>query len=177
MADITYCASDCPFRDCERHKSKISDAAIRGKEYISVSDFAPTCRRYIAHVVGKVATNADLIDRRALLEHIKDVPTWSQVLGEGYRPNKYPAGMYDPGDIISSVENAPSIDAVPVRRGKWIPEKDTHKCSKCGFGMFMNMGYYFMDGECIFSGGETFMHKYCPNCGAKMDGGEDDAAD
>ena len=123
MADITYCASDCPFRDCERHKSKISDAAIRGKEYISVSDFAPTCRRYIAHVVGKVATNADLIDRQALLEHIKDVPTWSQVLGEGYRPNKYPAGMYDPGDIISSVENAPSIDAVPVRRGTGLADR------------------------------------------------------
>ena len=54
MADITYCASYCPFKDCERHKSKISKAAREGKEYVSIADFAPTCRRYIASVVEEV---------------------------------------------------------------------------------------------------------------------------
>ena len=77
-------------------------------------------------------------------------------------------GIYPPG-VRHAIENAPAIDAIPVVHGKWIPEDAIHKCTECGFGMFMNMGYYFMDGECIFSGGETFMHNYCPNCGAKMD--------
>lgn len=54
MADITYCTSECPFKDCERHKSKISQAARDGKGWVSVADFAPTCRRYIARVVEEV---------------------------------------------------------------------------------------------------------------------------
>lgn len=58
MADITYCASDCPFKDCERHKSKASKAAIEGRGYVSIADFAPVCRRYIDHVVEEVSKNA-----------------------------------------------------------------------------------------------------------------------
>ena len=54
MADITYCTSDCPFEDCERHESKIAEAAGNGQKYISIADFAPTCRRYIAMVVEEV---------------------------------------------------------------------------------------------------------------------------
>lgn len=57
MADITYCVSDCPFKDCERHKSKASKAAIEGRGYVSVADFAPICRRYIARVADEVANN------------------------------------------------------------------------------------------------------------------------
>ena len=57
------------------------------------------------------------------------------------------------------VENAPTIDAEPVRHAEWtdtgIEELDLiysgYKCSQCGF---------------ILCGDHT---KYCPGCGSKMD--------
>lgn len=55
MADITYCISPCPFKDCFRHYSanwkSITDS---GKKYVSVADYAPTCRRYISYIVEEV---------------------------------------------------------------------------------------------------------------------------
>ena len=68
--------------------------------------------------------------------------------------------------------DAPTVDAVEVVHGKW---EDAHeiksfrhtnipvvKCSKCEC--------YFCD---IINNHHWFYH-YCPNCGAKMDGGNED---
>jgi len=54
----------------------------------------------------------------------------------------------------------PTVDAVPVKHGKWIyhiddlfPSESTQECSVCH------------EHECI-----TLCHEnYCPNCGARMD--------
>ena len=48
----------------------------------------------------------------------------------------------------------PTIDAVPVKHGKWTHYKDEHTCSKCG--------------ETV-TGGWDEDYDYCPNCGARMD--------
>ena len=67
---------------------------------------------------------------------------------------------------INCIKNAPTIDAEPVRHGRWIQSKIVpayHYCSLCKVTHKMEMScnvYVFM--------------KYCPNCGAKMDGGKDD---
>lgn len=54
------------------------------------------------------------------------------------------------------IENAPTIDAEPVRHGKWIYTGFLEvKCNNCG--------NVFHELEDI---------NYCPNCGAKMDGVE-----
>lgn len=54
MADITYCYNpDCPFKKCERHFSKISDAACNGKDYISVANYGGVCRKYISYLVDE----------------------------------------------------------------------------------------------------------------------------
>lgn len=56
MADITYCCyAECPFKDCERHLSKVTESGRA--QAVWMADFAPTCRRYIAHVVEEVADN------------------------------------------------------------------------------------------------------------------------
>ena len=60
------------------------------------------------------------------------------------------------------VEAAPTVDAVEVVHGRWIEqEKYTfgtmYDCSICGTRILDN--------------GHPW--NYCPNCGAKMDGGED----
>ena len=62
---------------------------------------------------------AEYIEREALIAHIKDLPTWWADAGGVYgRSMKYPEGMFDCEDVISSVENAPAADVAPVVRCK-----------------------------------------------------------
>lgn len=106
----------------------------------------------------------EYIDREALIAHIKDLPTWWADAGGVYgRSMKYPEGMFDCEDVISSVENAPPADVAPVVHGRWISKNHhgyewTFVCSNCDYVD----GYPFND-----------RHNYCPNCGAKMDERED----
>ena len=67
-------------------------------------------------------------------------------------------------DVTNSIRNAPTIDAEPVRHGRWIRRKSCHtqtgfvdKCSVCQ-NMLVHLGC---------------KANYCPNCGAKMDGEAD----
>lgn len=58
-----------------------------------------------------------------------------------------------------------AADVAPVRHGRWIGyDGDSWKCSICGeedcYAYDLNVN--------------RFTDKYCPNCGAKMDGGDDD---
>ena len=57
----------------------------------------------------------------------------------------------------------PTVDAEPVRRGKWKQWDDygfdeTYKCTACG------ESFVLIEGTPITNG-----YKYCPNCGARMD--------
>ena len=67
-----------------------------------------------------------------------------------------------------SLADMPAADVAPVRHGRWV---DNH-CTACGM---MPMGDEMWE-ICDFEPPrfEKFMD-YCPNCGAKMDGGVDDA--
>ena len=62
--------------------------------------------------------------------------------------------------FASAIINAPAADVAPVFHGRWIwrnkwePFEFKYECSICH------------DGSDLES-------KYCPNCGAKMDGGAD----
>lgn len=70
----------------------------------------------------------------------------------------------DIGDAWGIVENAPAADVVEVRHGTWIADDDCGdivlSCSLCD-------EHYWTSAE------EAEKHKpnYCPNCGARMDGG------
>lgn len=67
-------------------------------------------------------------------------------------------------DVADDLRQMPTIDAVPVKHGKWVEhgepnssgeyEKWFDKCSVCG-----------EVGLCEY--------RYCPNCGAQMDGEKD----
>lgn len=96
----------------------------------------------------------ELIDRDKLLE-------------KAYFHGKLP----DPGNLypygkeavdVDDIESAPTIDAVPVVHGQWervIPSKSAAKWStKVSCSICHRQGYTY--------------HKYCPNCGACMDGGK-----
>ena len=56
-----------------------------------------------------------LIDANALLEHIKDLPTWWADGGGIYgQAMKYPEGMFDVDDVVASIENAPTLTPPPI---------------------------------------------------------------
>lgn len=63
-------------------------------------------------------------------------------------------------DVTNSIRNAPTINAEPVRHGRWEDlcrgKMRVCSCCRCGFDNTCNA----IDDEWLF----------CPNCGAKMDG-------
>ena len=84
-----------------------------------------------------------LIDADALIrEDGNDITNWDK-----------PCAVY-----ISSIENAPTVDAVEVVHGRWFDYDNDpmwQECSACGYRI-----QYSYSKDC----------NYCPNCGAKMDG-------
>lgn len=69
---------------------------------------------------------------------------------------------------MSAIDSLPAADVVEVRHERWDLAKDPFgagyvKCSRCGY---KHCPEYYPDGSAI-------MHLFCPSCGAKMDGGQD----
>ena len=67
--------------------------------------------------------------------------------------------------MVSFPEYTPSADVAPMVHGRWETNSDRPdsliwSVCKCGFDMWKHDP-----------------HNYCPNCGAKMDGGKNDAID
>lgn len=60
-------------------------------------------------------------------------------------------------DVVDLIDAQPTIDAEPVRHGKWIGYAGTigNECSVCGKWLDVLQG--------------TAEMNYCPNCGARMD--------
>lgn len=106
----------------------------------------------------------EYIERDALIEHIKDLPTWWADGGGVYEGinMKYPDGMFDCDDVVSSIENAPAADVVPVVHGRWLgkPGLFQGKCSICGYMTYDKTADWV-----------RAYWPYCPNCGNPMDGG------
>ena len=93
---------------------------------------------------------ADYIDRDALLADIEELSVWW-------------GDACDLSDVVSNIESAPAADVAPVKHGQWKQVSKANravKCTACGF---------------TTDSARARMYRYCPDCGAKMDGGKDDA--
>lgn len=67
--------------------------------------------------------------------------------------------LLDDYTVIELIDNAPTIDAVPVVHGEWIVHNPDNPLT--------------IYGECPFCHEEVGRKwNYCPNCGTKMDGDE-----
>ena len=75
--------------------------------------------------------------------------------------------------IEEFIDNAPTIDAEPVRHGRWIMDDiGRHRCSICSERLpFIHCYSEETYDEWYEEIEETL---YCSHCGAKMDGGKDD---
>ena len=104
----------------------------------------------------KTASEKRLIDANAFLEDILTVGIGKTIV------------EYSESDIGYMIRKRPTVDAVEVVHGRW---KEMHyeggildgtnfeRCSICGY-------------ERVFDDPALkTVFKYCPNCGAKMDGG------
>ena len=102
-----------------------------------------------------------LIDANALkksIEELKRSPWFNSVLNLSWH-----AGIKEAVEVVERlcIDKAPTIDAVPVRHGKWIHRGcGIFACSKCGKDVGLNV----YTGE---KASERF--RFCPNCGARMD--------
>lgn len=65
-----------------------------------------------------------------------------------------------PCDAVRLLRSIPAVDAVPVVHGSWIP-KET----------MINHPFAFNRYCSVCKSDANMMTPYCPNCGAKMDGG------
>lgn len=108
---------------------------------------------------------AEFISREATIKRIKEVYCVGCNSYHGVR-----CRACGTGDAIDLIEDAPAADVAPVRHGRWVdrivdeneviqPWMKRYYCSEC------------------LEGGNQSWFKFCPHCGAKMDGGDSDEVD
>lgn len=80
-----------------------------------------------------------------------------------YEIGEAPCRACDVDDLKMELDEAPTIEAEPIRHGKWMDEAEDwrhqiewFKCSLCDFPT-------------------STAYQYCPNCGARMDEVNDDS--
>lgn len=103
---------------------------------------------------------AEYIKREATIKAIVD----SRNRYYNSASNQYLVGRCDGLDIAAGLLRvAPAADVAPVVHGRWVSKNEwTFVCSNCDY-----VDAYPFDDR----------YNYCPNCGAKMDGGDNDATD
>lgn len=103
---------------------------------------------------------ARLIDADIALENIDG---WLDTVGTALIGR----GLSYYAELQGCIEDAPTVDAVPVVHGRWItweeagndiPSPHRHECSVCH------------DAAQVLINGIELLSDYCPNCGAIMDG-------
>ena len=72
-------------------------------------------------------------------------------------------------NVIERIEDFPTADVAPVRHGRWYSRGGRFRCSVCDNKAFLK--------DIGGTGGWSHEYEqqkspYCPNCGAKMDGGD-----
>ena len=103
----------------------------------------------------------EYIEREALIDAVESIDWYSVYKGKltTGAPNTENA-LYKANSIYAAIDNAPSADVAPVRHGEW------------EIVVGSNGKEYMVCTCCRVSQDLTGVFTYCPNCGAKMDGGD-----
>lgn len=100
---------------------------------------------------------SDLISRSAFKSYLEEIR--QEYLEEDTLSSNFAA------EVIETVQekylvDAPAVDAAPVVHSEWEQVGIADRCKRCGAYIVVEQG--------------TAEMNYCPNCGAKMDGGAED---
>lgn len=102
----------------------------------------------------------DLISREETMDVIKSLQI--TLGGENiFRPEAK-------ASVLECLDFVPKVDAEPVRHGRWIENGPDWVCSYCGMEFKDEIEFIKLDYDYC-------MPHYCPHCGAKMDGGTENA--
>lgn len=107
---------------------------------------------------------ADLISRQAAIDALGERPiVWTN-------DDDYGIGVRNQYDWdLRAIKTVPPVDAVPAVHGKWVDDKGLYRCSSCNH-LWSELWW---TENCPIERMLKIM-PFCPNCGAKMDGGKDD---
>ena len=133
---------------------------------------------------------AEYIEREALIDAVESIDWYSVYKGKltAGAPNTENA-LYKANSIYAAIDNAPAVDVAQVRHGRWILEAHdervnyrwnvTAECSECcdeqkeiWAGFFPNVPDWLARDTALIDAKSVKLSNYCPNCGAKMDGGD-----
>ena len=104
----------------------------------------------------------DYISREAAIAYIREQ---SEECQKAFEELGGESGIYADAynDLAEDFYSIPAADVAPVVHGRWVDAgRGIKACSNCNHGIKEHM---------------ACANHYCPNCGAKMDGGDNDAAD
>lgn len=93
-----------------------------------------------------------------------------QAVLESQHDNPHPRGMAhiahdcEHAHFVAMIARFQAADVAPVVHGLWVEHLDEMECSVC------KRQWNYCDND-------TNTFNFCPNCGAKMDGGADNEAD
>ena len=116
-----------------------------------------------------MAKEKRLIDANALKEKLQGHHDFfvDGVGGFRYLTPKDKSRVDEIDNCIAEIVNAPTVDAVEVVHGRWVLRQDDgyewYECSSCR-AQPLNDNVE-----------RPVLSDYCPNCGAKMDGGNENA--
>lgn len=103
---------------------------------------------------------AEYIEREALRDSVESIDWYSVYRGKLTTGANSENALYKANDIYSAIDNAPAADVTPVVHGRIVGSLEDgryrRRFSCCGEDATMITQWAWP--------------KYCPNCGAKMDG-------
>ena len=113
----------------------------------------------------KMASEKRLIDANVLLEDFGEEPmVWND--GEAEIQERNDWHRYK-----NIVESQPTVDAVEVVHGNWV---SLTECANAGVYCSVCNKKVFKEDYAWCNRKNKLRSNYCPNCGAKMDGGNED---
>ena len=108
-----------------------------------------------------------LVKEQNMSDYIKREDAIQAIVGH-LVPKQYDGDLVNAGFEVAHeiVDAVPSADVMPIRHGHWIEQQlkyNLYKCSACEKVCFAEL-----------LGDKVVLYGYCPNCGARMDGGNDE---
>ena len=97
----------------------------------------------------------EYVEREALLKELQEEIDFETTMYTEEQNKWFNIGLKC---AIRDVKRQPAADVAPVVHGEWIHKNGEMYCSECGEEALMDEVYY--------------ESPYCPDCGAKMDGGK-----